>query len=69
MKLTEIREAKFMDMLDAREKKYEALINECMAKGMSIEFKVADLMIKPSVRMMMNEACCILCITYICYSG
>ncbi|TYH32073.1 hypothetical protein ES288_A01G222500v1 [Gossypium darwinii] len=34
-----------------------------------LNFKVADLMIKPSVRMMMNEACCILCITYICYSG
>ncbi|MBA0868521.1 hypothetical protein Goshw_015006 [Gossypium schwendimanii] len=39
MKLTEIREAKFMDMMDAREKKHRALFNECMAKGMSIEFQ------------------------------
>ncbi|MBA0850776.1 hypothetical protein Goshw_006593, partial [Gossypium schwendimanii] len=67
MKLTKIREAKFMDMIDAHEKKYRALLNECMAKGMSskykafhskhnkLNFRVADLMIKPSVRMMMNE--------------
>ncbi|MBA0868524.1 hypothetical protein Goshw_015006, partial [Gossypium schwendimanii] len=67
MKLTEIREAKFMDMMDAREKKHRALFNECMAKGMSnkykafhskhskLNFRVADLMIKPSVRMMKNE--------------
>ncbi|KAG8480137.1 hypothetical protein CXB51_024896 [Gossypium anomalum] len=58
MKLTEIREAKLMEMLDARDKKYKALINECMAKGMlskyKLNFKVADLMIKPSVRMIMN---------------
>ncbi|KAK5835566.1 hypothetical protein PVK06_011258 [Gossypium arboreum] len=39
MKLKEIREAKFMDMMDAREKKYGALLNECMAKGMSIKYK------------------------------
>ncbi|KAH1098195.1 hypothetical protein J1N35_015116 [Gossypium stocksii] len=43
MKLTEIRVAKFMDMLDAREEKYEALINDCMAKGMSIEFQSSRL--------------------------
>ncbi|TYG90023.1 hypothetical protein ES288_A12G150200v1 [Gossypium darwinii] len=30
-----------------------------------LNFRVADLMIKPSVRMMTNEAYCILCITYI----
>ncbi|MBA0845944.1 hypothetical protein Goarm_022592, partial [Gossypium armourianum] len=35
IKLTEIREAKFMDMMDAREKKHRALFNECMAKEMS----------------------------------
>ncbi|MBA0874196.1 hypothetical protein Goshw_013301 [Gossypium schwendimanii] len=28
MKLTKIREAKFMDMMDAREKKYKALLNK-----------------------------------------
>ncbi|KAG8479239.1 hypothetical protein CXB51_029833 [Gossypium anomalum] len=43
MKLTEIREAKFMKMMDAREKKYKALIDECMAKGMSIEFQSSGL--------------------------
>ncbi|PPS01186.1 hypothetical protein GOBAR_AA19481 [Gossypium barbadense] len=40
MRLTEIREAKFMDMMDAREKMYKALTNECMAKGMSSKYKV-----------------------------
>ncbi|MBA0573302.1 hypothetical protein Golob_000581 [Gossypium lobatum] len=35
MKLTKIREVKFMDMMDAHEKKYKALLNKCMAKGMS----------------------------------
>ncbi|MBA0568283.1 hypothetical protein Golob_005787 [Gossypium lobatum] len=39
MKLTKIREAKFMDMMDAREKKHRALFNECMAKGMSNKYK------------------------------
>ncbi|MBA0728049.1 hypothetical protein Golax_000984, partial [Gossypium laxum] len=39
MKLTEIREAKFMDMMDAHEKKYKALFNECMKKGMSSKYK------------------------------
>ncbi|MBA0670344.1 hypothetical protein Goklo_029801 [Gossypium klotzschianum] len=40
MKLTKIREAKFMDMIDAREKKYRDLFNECMAKGMLSKYKV-----------------------------
>ncbi|MBA0777739.1 hypothetical protein Gotri_005719 [Gossypium trilobum] len=31
--------AKFMDMMDAREKKHRALFNECMAKGMSNKYK------------------------------
>ncbi|MBA0778025.1 hypothetical protein Gotri_005958 [Gossypium trilobum] len=39
MKLTEIRQEKFMDMMDAHEKKYKALLNECMAKGMSSKYK------------------------------
>ncbi|MBA0871372.1 hypothetical protein Goshw_024784 [Gossypium schwendimanii] len=39
MKLTKIREIKFMDMMDAREKKYKALLNENMAKGMSSKYK------------------------------
>ncbi|MBA0788528.1 hypothetical protein Gotri_027903, partial [Gossypium trilobum] len=39
MKLTEIREAKFMDMMDAHEKKNKALFNECMKKGMSSKYK------------------------------
>ncbi|MBA0701428.1 hypothetical protein Goari_022520, partial [Gossypium aridum] len=30
-----LQKAKFMDMMDAREKKYKAFLNECMAKGMS----------------------------------
>ncbi|TYG76376.1 hypothetical protein ES288_D03G110900v1 [Gossypium darwinii] len=29
-----------------------------------LNFRVVDLMIKPSVRMMMNEVYCILCIIY-----
>ncbi|MBA0694073.1 hypothetical protein Goari_004403, partial [Gossypium aridum] len=32
-------QAKFMDMMDAREKKHRALFNECMAKGMSNKYK------------------------------
>ncbi|PPS02295.1 hypothetical protein GOBAR_AA18364 [Gossypium barbadense] len=43
MKLTEIQEVKFMEMLDARDKNYKALIDECMAKGMSIEFQSSGL--------------------------
>ncbi|PPS11096.1 hypothetical protein GOBAR_AA09545 [Gossypium barbadense] len=43
MKLTEIQEVKFMEMLDARDKKYKVLIDECMAKGMSIEFQSSGL--------------------------
>ncbi|KAH1063436.1 hypothetical protein J1N35_028423 [Gossypium stocksii] len=43
MKLTEIQEAMFMKMMDAHEKKYKALIDECMAKGMSIEFQSSGL--------------------------
>ncbi|MBA0780335.1 hypothetical protein Gotri_004447 [Gossypium trilobum] len=39
MKLTKIRETKFMDMMDARENKYKALLNENMAKGMSSKYK------------------------------
>ncbi|MBA0841287.1 hypothetical protein Goarm_003786, partial [Gossypium armourianum] len=35
MKLTKIQETKFMDMMDARENKYKALLNENMTKGMS----------------------------------
>ncbi|MBA0742037.1 hypothetical protein Gogos_015142 [Gossypium gossypioides] len=31
-------QAKFMDMMDACEKKYKALLNKCMKKGISIEF-------------------------------
>ncbi|TYH10491.1 hypothetical protein ES288_A07G180800v1 [Gossypium darwinii] len=38
-------------------------------KECQLNFRVMDLMIKPSVQMMMNKACCILCIIYICYSG
>ncbi|TYG86536.1 hypothetical protein ES288_A13G141000v1 [Gossypium darwinii] len=34
-------------------------------KECQLNFRVADLMIKPSVRMMMNKAYCILCIIYI----
>ncbi|MBA0794275.1 hypothetical protein Gohar_018625, partial [Gossypium harknessii] len=36
---TLFEKAKFMDMIDAREKKYRALLNECMAKGMSSKYK------------------------------
>ncbi|MBA0789419.1 hypothetical protein Gotri_026365 [Gossypium trilobum] len=28
-----------MDMMDAREKKYRALLNKCMAKGMSSKYR------------------------------
>ncbi|MBA0823598.1 hypothetical protein Goarm_020318, partial [Gossypium armourianum] len=31
--------ANFMDMMDAREKKYRALLNKCMAKGMSSKYR------------------------------
>ncbi|PPD94453.1 hypothetical protein GOBAR_DD08515 [Gossypium barbadense] len=31
--------AKFMDIMDACEKKYRALLNECMANGMSSKYK------------------------------
>ncbi|KAK8300153.1 hypothetical protein V6Z12_D05G368900 [Gossypium hirsutum] len=41
-------------MMDAREKKYKALLNDCMVNGTS------SLMMRHLVRMMMNEACCIL---------
>ncbi|MBA0803376.1 hypothetical protein Gohar_013591, partial [Gossypium harknessii] len=34
---TLLEEAKLMDIMDACEKKYRALLNECMAKGMSRE--------------------------------
>ncbi|PPD85475.1 hypothetical protein GOBAR_DD17591 [Gossypium barbadense] len=36
-------EAKFTNMMDARDKKYKALLNECMAKGISIEFQTKGL--------------------------
>ncbi|MBA0790973.1 hypothetical protein Gohar_015584, partial [Gossypium harknessii] len=33
------KHAKFIDMMDAREKKYRALFNRCMQKGMSSKYK------------------------------
>ncbi|MBA0822012.1 hypothetical protein Goarm_018832, partial [Gossypium armourianum] len=36
---TSVIKAKFIDMIDAREKKYRALLNQCMEKGMSSKYK------------------------------